>query len=234
MQTDGGDKVHGGWNAEENIRRSCMLLFFGGRIVTILVTSVSSQHFLFPDSISWEFSDLRCTSQDIFHSSAIQTLVSLFSNNWSVGWSGRPASRYHSLDVSCSWTVDTLSICMGSSLHLSVWIIFNVFVDNGSHERGQTSRPVVGAEIQTNCNSEAHICHFRIAQWFGRIIISSCLIISIASFAKIFFALRRHQAQIQDHVQQQPSQLNALNMARYRKAVCTVDTASITCLLRTS
>ena len=60
---------------------------------------------------------------------------------------------------------------------------------------------------------------FRIAQWFGRIIISSCLIISIASYAKIFLALRRHQAQIQDHVQQQPSQPNALNMARYRKAV---------------
>ena len=60
---------------------------------------------------------------------------------------------------------------------------------------------------------------FRIAQWFGRIIILSCLIISIASYAKIFLALRRHQAQIQDHVQQQPSQPNALNMARYRKAV---------------
>ena len=60
---------------------------------------------------------------------------------------------------------------------------------------------------------------FHIAQWFGRIIISSCLLISIASYAKIFLALRRHQAQIQDHVQQQPSQPNALNMARYRKAV---------------
>ena len=79
-----------------------------------------------------------------------------------------------------------------------------------------------------------HMLVFRIAQWFGRIIISSCLTISIASYAKIFLALRRHQAQIQNHVQQQPSQLNALNMARYRKAVCTVDTVSITCLLRTS
>ena len=68
----------------------------------------------------------------------------------------------------------------------------------------------------------ATLCHAllpRIARWFGRIIIPSCLLISIASYAKIFLALRRHQAQIQDHVQQQPSQLNALNMARYRKAV---------------
>ena len=68
----------------------------------------------------------------------------------------------------------------------------------------------------------ATLCHmlvFHIVQWFGRIIISSCLLISIASYAKIFLALRRHQAQIQDHVQQQPGQPNALNMAQYRKAV---------------
>ena len=61
---------------------------------------------------------------------------------------------------------------------------------------------------------------FHIAQWFGRIIISSCLLISIASYAKIFLALRRHQAQIQDHVQHSTTgQPNALNMAQYRKAV---------------
>ena len=59
----------------------------------------------------------------------------------------------------------------------------------------------------------------RIARWFGRIIISSCLLISITSYAKIFLALRRHQAQIQDHVQHQPSQPNALNIGQYRKAV---------------
>ena len=68
----------------------------------------------------------------------------------------------------------------------------------------------------------ATLCHAllpRIARWFGRIIIPSCLLISIASYAKIFLALRRHQAQIQDHVQQQPGQPNALNMAQYRNAV---------------
>ena len=50
---------------------------------------------------------------------------------------------------------------MGSSLHFRVWIISYVFVDNGSHERGQTSRPVVGADIQTNRNFDAHIYHCR-------------------------------------------------------------------------
>ena len=69
--------------------------------------------------------------------------------------------------------------------------------------------------VATLCN----VLDSRIAPWFGRIIISCCLLISIASYAKIFCALRRHHAQIQSHVQQQPSQPNALNMARYRKAV---------------
>ena len=41
------------------------------------------------------------------------------------------------------------------------------------------------------------------------------LLISLVSYTKIFRTLRHHQAQLQ----QQPSQPNALNMARYRKAV---------------
>ena len=45
------------------------------------------------------------------------------------------------------------------------------------------------------------------------------LLISLASYTKIFRTLGHHQAQVQDHIQQQPSQPNTLNMARYRKAV---------------
>ena len=64
-------------------------------------------------------------------------------------------------------------------------------------------------------------CHLddRITAWYSLIGVSCCLIISIASYIKIFCALSHHQAQVQDHVQQQPSQRNALNIARYRKAV---------------
>ena len=47
-----------------------------------------------------------------------------------------------------------------------------------------------------------------------------CLIISVFSYTKIFFNLRYHQNQIQDHVQQ-PNQANQLNIARYKKAVST-------------
>ena len=56
---------------------------------------------------------------------------------------------------------------------------------------------------------------------FGYIIVSLCVTISILSYAKIFYTLHRHHSQVQDHVhaQQQPSQTNPLNIARYRKVV---------------
>ena len=61
--------------------------------------------------------------------------------------------------------------------------------------------------------------NYRITLWCTLIVTPSCLIISVVSYTKIFCALGHHQAQIQSHVQQQSRQLNALNMARYRKAV---------------
>ena len=63
------------------------------------------------------------------------------------------------------------------------------------------------------------VSHTRISIWYGIVVILSCLVISIASYTKIFRTLKHHQAQVQDHVQQQSSQTTALNMARYRKAV---------------
>ena len=63
-----------------------------------------------------------------------------------------------------------------------------------------------------------YISHNRIVIWCSIILIPSCSVISIASYTKIFRTLRHHQARVQDHVQQQPSQTTALNMARYRKA----------------
>ena len=59
----------------------------------------------------------------------------------------------------------------------------------------------------------------RITLWCSLISISFFLVISVASYTKIFRALSHYRAQIQDHAQQQPSQPNALNMERYRKAV---------------
>ena len=65
---------------------------------------------------------------------------------------------------------------------------------------------------------------------YARLVISFCLVISLASYTKIFRTLRYHQAQVGD--QQQPSQTNALNVARFRKAVYSglrVQLASVVC-----
>ena len=59
----------------------------------------------------------------------------------------------------------------------------------------------------------------QITLWCGIIDIPLCSVISIGSYTKIFRTLRHNQARVQDHDQQQPSQTNALNMVRYRKAV---------------
>ena len=61
--------------------------------------------------------------------------------------------------------------------------------------------------------------HPQITLWCGIIDIPLCSVISISSYTKIFRTLRHNQARVQDHDQQQPSQTNALNMVRYRKAV---------------
>ena len=74
----------------------------------------------------------------------------------------------------------------------------------------------------------------RITFWYVCIGVSSCLVITVASYTKIFCALSHHHGQEQDHVQQQASQPNALNMARYRKALYSalwVQLALVVCYL---
>ena len=61
------------------------------------------------------------------------------------------------------------------------------------------------------------IFNHRIIFLYSCLVISFCLVISLASYTKVFRTLRYHQAQVRD--QQHPSQTNALNMVRFRKAV---------------
>ena len=69
-------------------------------------------------------------------------------------------------------------------------------------------------------NLVASVCGIffpRVIFWYIKLATSFCLVISFASYTKIFCTLRYHQAQVRD--QQQPSRTNALNMARFRRAV---------------
>ena len=52
---------------------------------------------------------------------------------------------------------EPLSIRKGRSRHHGLCIYFIVFDNDDSRKRGQTSRPVVGTEIQTDCNFETHV-----------------------------------------------------------------------------
>ena len=71
-------------------------------------------------------------------------------------------------------------------------------------------------------SSVAALCYtldYRIFIWYGLTVIPLCHVISVVSYTKVFCALSHHHTQIQDHVQQQPSQPNAVNTVQYKKAV---------------
>ena len=82
-----------------------------------------------------------------------------------------------------------------------------------------------------------HVWNSQVTTWYSSILTSLCLVLSTASFGKIFHALRHQQLQI--HVQNQFHQgqsheANLFNMARYRKAVSSalwVQLALIICYL---
>ena len=83
--------------------------------------------------------------------------------------------------------------------------------------------------------SSMYFLNHQITMWFGRSVISLCLITSVFSYVRIFFTLRHNLTQVQNSVQQeQPSQTVPLNIARYRKTVSStlwVQLALIACYL---
>ena len=135
-----------------------MLSLFGGWASTTTINLLrGGWHSPLHYSICWKFSHPCCPLQRFFPASAVQTPVSLSGNHWSVGWSCCPASHGSTLDVRVSRTLEPLSIRKGRSQHHGLCIYFSVFDDDDSRKRGQTSRPVVGTEIQTDCNFETHV-----------------------------------------------------------------------------
>ena len=80
-----------------------------------------------------------------------------------------------------------------------------------------------------------HVWNSQVTTWYSSILTSLCLVLSTASFAKIFHALRHQQIHVQNQFHQgQSSDANLLNMARYRKAVSSalwVQLALIICYL---
>ena len=69
--------------------------------------------------------------------------------------------------------------------------------------------------------SATYLVGHQITFWYGRIVITLCLVTAILSYTKIFFAIRRHQIDVKQRTQQQQTNQTILNIARYRKAVYT-------------
>ena len=86
--------------------------------------------------------------------SAVQTPVSLSGNHWSVGWACSPASQCSLLGVRVSRKLEPLSLRIWRNQNHRLCIAFSDSDDDDGHKCGQTSRPDVGTEIQTNCNSQ--------------------------------------------------------------------------------
>ena len=125
-----------------------------------------------------------------------------------------------------------------SGVHHSLGITFSVFVDNGGQKRGQTSRPVVRAKTQTNCSFKAHVLHGsnllgndrrgwfmlhfrppkRYMVWpYNYTILPNN--ISGLLHKDFLHPLSSPWGSCTRFIQQQQIQPNALNIARYKKAV---------------
>ena len=73
---------------------------------------------------------------------------------------------------------------------------------------------------------------FAILKMFGYALNSLCLLVSVCCYSKIVFALRHHQAAIQDQFhQEQPNGETAQNMQQYRKTVSTAVCILLTLVL---
>ena len=109
--------------------------------------------------------------------------------------------------------------------------MFCVFVYSDCNKRGQTSRPVLRAQVQTSCNLEpntsvtvlwvlaicsttVHFWNYLITVWYCYIAILLCLTTSISSYAKILLKLRHHQTNVQDHIyeERQSQVINILHL----------------------
>ena len=62
------------------------------------------------------------------------------------------------MDVYSERTMGYLSLHVNCNIHNGIYVVFSVLVDIDCNKCGQTSHPVVRAQIQTSCNTEKSIC----------------------------------------------------------------------------
>ena len=224
LQNNVSNKVHWWWNTDENIWNTAMHPIFWRWITSKVYFFLSSAHPPLHHSIPYEFSHPCCPSQGIFPSHAVQTLVPFSGNNWSVGWSCCSASLCCLLDVLGSGTLEPLSIRIWRSLHHRLYIVLVSLMTMTAISVDRLLALLLGLRykqivtlkrtyiivatiwILSLVSSLCALLDDRITFLYRLITIPLCLVISLASYAKIFRTLRYHQVQAEDPVQQQPRQ----------------------------
>ena len=150
----------------------------------------------------------------VVHPLAVINFMSFIHEDW-----GRYRWTYHAVFVSgyalCSVSLSTMTaISVDRLLALLLGLRYRQIV---TVKRIQVI--LVTFWIAAGVFTSFYSLIYHITFWSIFVATVSCLMISSASYTKIFRVLRLHHTQIQDHAQQHPSQPNALNIARYRKAV---------------
>ena len=150
----------------------------------------------------------------VVHPLAVINFMSFIHEDW-----GRYRWTYHAVFVSgyalCSVSLSTMTaISVDRLLALLLGLRYRQIV---TIKRIQVI--LVTFWIAAGVFTSFYSLIYHITFWSIFVATVSCLMISSASYTKIFRVLRLHHTQIQDHAQQHPSQPNALNIARYRKAV---------------
>ena len=137
--------------------------------------------------------------------------------------------------------MESLSLRSCCNSYHSPYFVFGDFVDIDCNKRGQTSRPIAEAQLQTGSNFEANISKCNrllgcVHCWYNNVLLELqysfmvWLHRYITKSSHLRFLLYKnfpyspsssYQIQVQHHVrhQGQPSQTNPLNIARYRKTV---------------
>ena len=146
--------------------------------------------------------------------------------------------------------MEPLSLRKGRRLRHKLFIDFSVFDDDDGHMRGQTSCPVVGAEIQTNCNFEAHVynCNYLLGFYSCRLFMCNFLspynlsvqlssyIILPGNFIRIVHKYFLHSqisliSTIRRSTTAEPNECTEHGAIQKGSAQCTVGAVSISCLL---
>ena len=224
---DGNNKFDRRWNANENNSRRTLFPLFGKRITTTLILSIGAV--LGNSLILVAFrkeSSLHPPSKLLYHCLATTDLmVGVVSQPLATTyymsivyehWSTCRYARYAAFMTSYAFCGVSLSTMMAMRVDRLLALLL-----------GLRYRQIVTLKrtffcvgifwVVSSVPTSSFILDDRIALWYSSLGVPFCLVISIVSYTKIFHSLSRHQAQVKH--QQQPSPPNALNIARYRKAV---------------